>query len=144
MQVGVRERGIIEMDKLRMFVNGQAMSGGDISIGLKGALLLGEISTSASYKFYSFRREFPGLHRVAVGGTPVPGELYAVTYEILIEQLLPLEPDELELGCITLEDGSGSLAMVCRLSSLDLPGVLDISSFGGWKNYLRSSREFDG
>jgi hypothetical protein len=80
---------------------------------------------------------------VAVGGTPVPGELYAVTYEILIEQLLPLEPDELELGCITLEDGSGSLAMVCRASSLDLPGVLDISSFGGWKNYLRSSREFD-
>jgi hypothetical protein len=132
------------MDQLRMFVNGQAMSGGGISIGLKGAVFLGKTSTSTNYKFYSFRKEFPGLHRVTVGGASIPGELYAVTYEILHDQLLPLEPEELELGCITLQDGSGSLAMVCRTSSLNLPDVLDISSLGGWKKYLGISEGSEG
>jgi len=140
MSTKVSQGEIIEMDNLRMFVNGQAMSGGDISVGLKGAVFLGNISTSASYNFYSFRGEFPGLHPVPVGGTAIPGELYAVTYEILHKQLLPLEPEELELGCITLEDGTGSLAMVCRTSSISLPDVNDISSLGGWKKYLEISR----
>lgn len=131
------------MDNLRMFVNGQAMSGGDISIGLKGAVFLGRICTSASYKFYSFRGEFPGLHPVKDGGFAIPGELYEVSYEILHKQLLPLEPEELELGCITLEDGTGSLAMVCRKSSISLPGVSDISSLGGWKKYLGMTEGVD-
>ena len=132
------------MDQLRMFVNGQAMSGGGISIGLKGAVFLGKASTSSNYTFFSFRNEFPGLHRVTVGGYSIPGELYAVTYGILHDQLLPLEPEELELGCITLQDGSGSLAMVCRTSSLNLPDVVDISSSGGWKKYLGISDGSDG
>jgi len=123
---------------LRMFVNGQAMSGGEIAVGLRNASLIGEASTADIYNFYSFRDEFPGLKINRAGGFSIPGELYSVTYEILHDQLLPLEPEELELGVIKLADGSGTLAMVVRDGAEKLSGVTDISALGGWRAYKRS------
>jgi gamma-glutamylcyclotransferase (GGCT)/AIG2-like uncharacterized protein YtfP len=119
-----------------MFVNGQAMSGGSLSDALTGAQFLGPISTAASYRFYSVRDEFPGLHPVSVDGRAVPGELYALGYEMLRDRLLPREPVELELGVIELADGSGSLSMRMRAWALDSPGVTDISDADGWLAYL--------
>ncbi|MFI0372279.1 gamma-glutamylcyclotransferase [Actinomadura sp. 1N219] len=124
------------METLRMFVNGQAMSGGSLNTALSGAEFLGPAETAPRYRFYSVRDEFPGLHPVPSGGRAVPGELYAVTYEILRDRLLPGEPPELELGVIELADGSGSLCMRMRAESLTLPGVVDISDAGGWRAHL--------
>lgn len=124
------------METLRMFVNGQAMSGGSLNEALEGAEFLGPAETAPRYRFYSVRDEFPGLHPVPSGGRSVPGELYAVTYEILREHLLPGEPPELELGVVELADGSGTLCMRMRVESLDLPGVVDISDAGGWRAHL--------
>lgn len=124
------------MENLRMFVNGQAMAGGSLNGALSGAEFLGPAETAARYRFYSVRDEFPGLHPVPTGGRSVPGELYAVTYEILRDHLLPGEPPELELGVIELADGSGSLCMRMRAESLTLPGVTDISDAGGWRAHL--------
>ncbi|WP_253273019.1 gamma-glutamylcyclotransferase [Halomonas sp. PR-M31] len=121
--------------KLRMFVNGQAMSGGAINFSLKGAAFLGNVKTAAKYRFYSVRDEFPGLFPAAENGSMVPGELYEVSYKQLRERLLPNEPEELELTVIELEDGSGSLSMRLRDTALDLPGVIDISEKGGWLAY---------
>ena len=121
-----------------MFVNGQAMSGGEISEGLRHATFLGPANTAPIYDFYSFRDEFPGLKLNRVVGHSVPGELYAVTYEILFSDLLPLEPEELELGVIQLADGSGSLAMIVREGAQNLENVENISEFGGWRAYLRT------
>lgn len=123
---------------LRMFVNGQAMSGGEISQGLSKARFIGAISTAAMYDFYSFRDEFPGLKLNNVSGFSIPGELYAVTYEILFNDLLPLEPPELELSVIQLSDGSGSMAMVVREGTQSLTGVSNISASGGWRSYLKT------
>jgi hypothetical protein len=121
---------------LRMFVNGQAMSGGTLNHALSEAEFLGPAETAPRYRFYSVRDEFPGLHPVEEGGGTVPGELYAVTYEILRERLLPGEPPELELGVIELADGTGSLSMRMRAEALTLPGVTDITDAGGWRSYL--------
>lgn len=123
---------------LRMFVNGQAMSGGEISQGLSKARFIGAISTAAMYDFYSFRDEFPGLKFNNVSGFSIPGELYAVTYDILFNDLLPLEPPELELSVIQLSDGSGSMAMVVREGTQSLTGVSNISASGGWRSYLKT------
>lgn len=123
---------------LRMFVNGQAMSGGEISQGLSKARFIGAISTAAIYDFYSFRDEFPGLKLNNVSGFSIPGELYAVTYDILFNDLLPLEPPELELSVIQLSDGSGSMAMVVREGTQSLTGVSNISASGGWRLYLKT------
>ncbi len=70
------------------------------------------------------------------GGVSVAGELYDVPWESLRESLLPAEPDELELGVIELEDGSGTLAMVRRRSYAQLAGEYrDISDYGDWRAY---------
>jgi gamma-glutamylcyclotransferase (GGCT)/AIG2-like uncharacterized protein YtfP len=121
---------------IRMFVNGQAMSGGSLNTALRDARFAGEARTAPHYRFFSVRDEFPGLHPVAEAGTAILGELYEVTYEVLRDQLLPHEPPELELGVIRLDDGSGSFAMRMRETALSAPGVVDISEHGGWRAYL--------
>jgi len=121
------------MQELRMFVNGQAMSGGEINHALTAATFLGPAETAPRYRFYSVREEFPGLYPVESGGVAVPGELYQVSYEVLRDSLLPTEPVELELTVVELSDGSGSLCMRMREESLSLGGVTDISHRGGWR-----------
>lgn len=124
-------------NSVRMFVNGEAMSGGRLNTHLSEAIFCGPRSTAPRYRFYSVRDEFPGLHPVVEGGVSVPGELYEVSYAVLRDMLLPAEPPELELGIIELDDNSGSLAMRMRIPALDAPGVTDISDQGGWLTYTR-------
>jgi hypothetical protein len=128
------------IDTVRMFVNGEAMSGGRLNRHLSAATFAGRGRTAARYRFFSVRDEFPGLHPVAENGVSVPGEVYEVSYAILRERLLPAEPPELELGLIELDDGSGSLSMRMRPQALSAPGVTDISEHGGWLSYLRQAR----
>jgi gamma-glutamylcyclotransferase (GGCT)/AIG2-like uncharacterized protein YtfP len=123
---------------VRMFVNGEAMSGGRLHVNLAGATVCGPYQTASRYRFFSVRDEFPGLHPVAEGGQSIAGELYEVSYATLRESLLPDEPPELELGIIEMADGSGSLSMWMRAAALDAPGVRDITSHGGWRQYLAS------
>ena len=124
------------MFTVRMFVNGEALSGGSLNDALVGAEFLGPTRTASGYRFFSVRDEFPGLHPVAQDGVAVPGELYALPYGMLREQLLPREPPELELGVIELADGSGSLSMRMRDWALSAPKTADISDRGGWLCYL--------
>lgn len=121
---------------IRMFVNGQAMSGGSINFALKNATFLGPVNTAPKYQFYSFRDEFPGLYPIEESGATVPGELYELSYAQLRDSLLPHEPKELELTVIELEDGTGSLSMRMRDDSLSVPGVKDVTHCGGWRAYL--------
>lgn len=123
--------------QLHMFVNGQAMRGGDLNPALAGATFIGEVRTAARYRFYSVRDEFPGLFPVQASGAAIAGEIYAVSYARLRDRLLPREPRELELTVIELEDGSGALSMRMRDEAIDSPGVIDITEHGGWRNYLR-------
>ncbi len=119
-----------------MFVNGQAMRGGEFNDSLDEAVFLGPVATAAKYRFFSVRDEFPGLYPVDVDGAAIVGELYELPYGMLSERLLPREPQELELSIVELADGSGSLAMRLRAESIRLPRVRDISDLGGWRAYL--------
>ena len=76
---------------------------------------------------------------VPLGGVAVSGELYDVPWDVLRESLLPAEPEELELGVIELEDGSGALAMVRRRTFRE-PDVAyrDISEHADWRAYMAS------
>jgi hypothetical protein len=130
-------------ESVRMFVNGEAMSGGRLHANLRAATFCGPCSTAPRYRFFSVRDEFPGLHPVAHGGASIPGELYEVTYETLRESLLPAEPSELELGIIELADGSGSLSMRMRAAAMEASGATDITDQGGWLRYLASIGKVD-
>ena len=131
-------------DSVRMFVNGEAMSGGRLHVNLRAATFCGPCSTARPLPVLLGPGRVPrAASRSPAGGASIPGELYEVSYEILREGLLPAEPPELELGIIELADGSGSLAMRMRAAALDASGVRDISDQGGWLRYLAGIREAD-
>ncbi|MET0701474.1 MAG: gamma-glutamylcyclotransferase [Mycobacterium sp.] len=118
-----------------MFVNGQAMSGGPLNDALTSARFVGRVRTAPRYKFFSFGDVFPGLLPVEEGGWSVPGEIYEISYDELRDKLLPREPAELELSVIQLEDGSGSLSMICRQTPTE-SDAREIVAQGGWREHL--------
>lgn len=128
-------RGAVNQ-KVRMFVNGQAMRGYPLHVALEGSTFCGVARTGPHYRFLSVGGRFPGLTPVSENGVCISGELYIVSYHVLREQLLPNEPPELELGVIRLSDGSGSLCMLMRSWALLAPGTEDISALGSWRRYL--------
>jgi gamma-glutamylcyclotransferase (GGCT)/AIG2-like uncharacterized protein YtfP len=123
-------------DTVTMFVNGQAMSGGELNDALAYARFLGPVRTAPEYRFFSFYDAFPGLAPVSQGGWSVPGEIYEISYTDLREKLLPREPAELELSVIKLEDGRGSLSMICREMPSGHDNVHEITAAGGWRDHL--------
>ncbi len=126
----------------RMFVNGQAMRGGSLHGPLTASgTFLGAARTATGYGFWSCRDEFPALQPLSASGSTVPGELYAVSFAVLQTQLLPLEPPELELTVISLDDGSGSLSMRLRDGIVpEPPDWARIPAGVGWLAYLASRR----
>ncbi|WP_394848662.1 gamma-glutamylcyclotransferase [Pendulispora brunnea] len=122
----------------RMFLNGQAMEGGPFHHHLKGAPLVMKTRTAPGYRFFSVRDTFPGLYPDASVDTSIEGEVYDVPEETLRDDLLPNEPPELEFGIIKLADGSSSFSMILRRSELESGGHREITSFGGWRNYMKS------
>jgi hypothetical protein len=69
----------------------------------------------------------------------VPGELYELPLRAVRDEFLPVEPPELELGVIELEDGSASLAVLLRPEvHARAEGLVDISEYGGWRAYQQN------
>jgi gamma-glutamylcyclotransferase (GGCT)/AIG2-like uncharacterized protein YtfP len=131
-----------------MFLNGGAMRGGPLHHLLRGAPLVATVRTAPRYRFYSVGDRFPALAETASpaeSGVSVTGELYDVPWDVLRDSLLPAEPDELELGVIELEDGSGTLSMIRRRSYREPPGAYrDISEHADWRGYPASSAPTPG
>lgn len=123
---------------VRMFLSGSAMRDGPLHHHLHGAPLLGAARTAPRYRFYAVRDEFPALMPMAAGGASITGELYELSEELLRDSLLPAEPEELELGLITLEDGTAAFAMLLRPDHRNRDDLTDITSHGGWRAYLAS------
>lgn len=121
-----------------MFLNGTAMYGQKDHGCHQGSTFLGPARTTAAYRFFAVRDEFPGLLPVTAGGRCIDGELYDIPDPVLRDQLLPAEPAELEFGTIQLVDGEDVHAMLLRPERLvagDL--VVDISELGGFRAYQR-------
>jgi gamma-glutamylcyclotransferase (GGCT)/AIG2-like uncharacterized protein YtfP len=121
-----------------MFLNGTAMSGQKDHACHAGSTFLGPARTSARYRFFAVRDEFPGLLPVETAGRVIDGELYDIPEEVLRDRLLPAEPRELDLATIELIDGEAVAAMLLapdRIASGDR--VVDISEFGGFRAYQR-------
>ncbi len=121
-----------------MFLNGTAMSGQKDHGCHSGSTFVGPARTTAAYRFFAIRDEFPGLFPAPSGGRVIHGELYDMPDDILTGRLLPAEPAELDLGRVTLIDGEEVLAMILQPDRL-APGdkVVDISELGGFRAYQR-------
>jgi hypothetical protein len=120
-----------------LFLNGEGMRGGRVHPHIAHHRFLGEARTAPRYRFYVYEDRFPALLPAADGGVSVPGELVELPLEAVRDEFLPVEPPELELGVIELDDGSASLAVVLRPEvHARGTGLVDISDYGGWRAWL--------
>jgi allophanate hydrolase len=94
--------------------------------------------TASRYRLYALPGgppHRPGLVRVADGGAPVALEVWSLrTWQFgdFVSEI----PAPLGLGTIELEDGSTVQGFLCE--SYATVGARDITSHGGWRNYLKA------
>jgi hypothetical protein len=120
-----------------LFLNGEGMRGGRVHPHIARYPFLGEARTAPRYRFYLYEDRFPALWPVPDGGVSVPGELVELPLEAVRDEFLPVEPPELELGVVELDDGSAALAVLLRPDvHARGTGLVDISDHGGWRAWL--------
>jgi len=106
----------------------------------RGCRLLERTRTAPQYRLFALPGTTPpkpGLARVAEGeaGTSIALEVYEMPLAE-VGGFLALIPPPLGLGSVQLADGRWVKGFVCEPAAL--AGALDISAFGGWRDWLAS------
>ncbi len=105
-----------------------------------GARYLRDAATTPDYRLYALpgnatRR--PGLLRVMDGtGMPIATEVWALPYEALGRFVAEIGAP-LGIGTVRLSDGTSPKGFLCE--AIGLSGAKDISSYGGWRGYMRAT-----
>jgi allophanate hydrolase len=128
---------------LAVAVVGAHLSGEPLNHQLtdRGATCLGATRTAPRYRLYALpdtRPAKPGLVRVADGaGSALEVEVWAMPLEAFGSFISGVRAP-LAIGTVELEDGSSVHGFLCESHAIE--GATDISSFGGWRGYLKAAR----
>lgn len=118
-----------------LFVNGTLMRGEPLHGNLAGAVFRSVTRTMPRYRLLSVRDVHPAMMPATAGdGVSVTGELYDMSLGQL-QQVLAGEPPGLGLSVVDLAGGVQSLG-ICWIALELPPRATDISSYGGWREYL--------
>lgn len=105
------------------------------------AQFLSATKTAAQYRLYALPKNGPilkpGLCKVDDNGSKIEIEVYAVPKEH-VGQFLSYIPEPLGLGTLLLEDGTSVKGFICEENGYKQKGSVDITSFGGFKAYVKS------
>jgi allophanate hydrolase len=123
-----------------VMVCGAHMSGLPLNKQLRerNAWLVGATRTAPVYRFYALPGGpplRPGLVQVAADGVAIDVEVWRMPVEHFGSFVAGI-PAPLGIGKVKLEDGSAVSGFLCE--TLGVAGAADISSFGGWRQYLAS------
>ena len=128
------------MENILLGVNGTLMRGLELNGNLLaiGAEFVRETRTAPIYRLWTIHDKYPAMLRDPEKGAAIKLEIWLVSPEGLTT-LLDKEPPGLCLGKIELEDGSSVLGILGEpyISA----GQKEITSFGGWQNFLISGKE---
>jgi len=130
-------------DEIAIAVVGAHLSGMPLNGELQalGARLLEATSTAPDYKLYALSGSNPpkpGLLRVAAGkGSAVAVEVWALRAEGF-GRFVATIPPPLSIGTLRLADGRTVKGFLVEADAV--AGAADISSFGGWRNYLAQAK----
>ncbi len=105
-----------------------------------GARFVAATRTAPTYRLHALPEtepEKPGLVRVAANGAAIEVEVYALT-PAAFGHFVAAVPPPLTIGKVTLESGESVNGFLCEPVASE--GAPDVSSFGGWRAYLRSQR----
>jgi AGZA family xanthine/uracil permease-like MFS transporter len=117
-----------------LFVNGTLMRGLELHENLSGATFVKAARTASKYRLYSIGDRHPGMYRADDGnGVAVDGELFALPAPVL-HRVVAGEPPGLYVDGVELDDGSWVPGVLFRRELLD-QFCLDISQYGGWRQY---------
>jgi allophanate hydrolase len=102
------------------------------------AKLVRATRTAPHYRLYALpggppRR--PGMVRVAENGSAIELEVWSL-WNLRLAKFMNHLAEPLSIGNITLADGSTVLGFLCEGYAIE--GAKDITSFGGWRAYLKS------
>src|SRR5262249_16719819 len=127
----------IRPEPVSLFVNGTLMCGLVLHANLADATYVGPARTAPRYRLYAVRDDHPAMITAPPGdGTAVSGEIYQVALSDL-QPVPPREPEGLGLGVIDLDTGESCLGILWTSHGLPQRAV-DISVFGGWREYQAS------
>jgi allophanate hydrolase len=104
----------------------------------RGALLKKSTATAAEYELYALPNTAPpkpGLKHVGSTGHSIAVEIWEMAMEDF-GSFVSLIPAPLGIGTLKLEDGSSVQGFICEPAAFE--GAKNISSFGGWRNYIKS------
>lgn len=129
----------IRSQPVSLFVNGTLMRGWPLHGNLAGAVFIDVARTAPRYRLFSVRDIHPAMMAARErAGVAVTGEIYDIALGHL-QHVLEGEPAGLGLGVVDLEDGSACLGILW-VSSGPPAQAIDISAFGGWREYRAASR----
>lgn len=102
----------------------------------RGATLVEKTQSSLHYKLYAlpdgppFR---PAMVRTTEGGAAIEVEVWRVPVENFGSFVADI-PAPLGIGKVELADGRWESGFICEALGID--GAIDVTEFGGWRNYL--------
>jgi allophanate hydrolase len=129
--------------EIAIAVVGAHVSGMPLNGELKAldARLLEATSTSADYRLYALSDSHPpkpGLLRVASGkGSAIAVEIWTLRAESF-GRFVAAIPTPLSIGTLRLADGRSVKGFLVEADAV--AGARDISSFGGWRNYIAQAK----
>jgi allophanate hydrolase len=131
------EGGEIELVVVGAHLSGMALNG---ELTTLGGRFLRAVATTPEYRLWALAGgppARPGLERVADGtGTAIATEVWALSPTALGAFLAAI-PAPLGIGTVRLADGTMPKGFIVEAAGLD--GAVDISRFGGWRDYVAAT-----
>jgi allophanate hydrolase len=133
---------------IRLAVVGAHLEGQPLNGQLteRGAVLVQRTSTAPCYRLYALVTDppKPGLVRVAAGDGDGDSAIGGAAIEVEVWEMdrtgfgpfVDAVPAPLAIGRVVLADGSDVAGFVCE--PVALADAVEITAFGGWRNYLAS------
>ncbi len=129
------------LEEVKVTVVGAHLTGQPLNKQLteRGARLLKTCKTSAEYRLYALANTTPpkpGLVREpGFQGPGIEVEVWGIPAQNF-GSFVALIPPPLGIGSLTLDDGTTASGFICEPAGL--AGAKEITSLGGWRNYLAS------
>ena len=128
-----------EKERTKIAVCGLHMRGFELEHQLTdlGGIFESEELTAPLYKMYELSGKFkkPGMVKVNEGGKRLKVECYSLPTQN-VGAFLKLIPAPLGLGKIILESNEEVIGFICEAAAVE--SEVDITSYGGWRNYRAS------